>query len=76
MTYILIYFFVLAASLHSQMMVLDGTDFSKVEIDVILVETNRRGMDAINKNDVLDWFTSRGDYNDMTDEFVRLTFIS
>lgn len=76
MTYILIYFFLLAASLHSQMMVLDGTDFSKVEIDVILVETNRRGMDAINKNDVLDWFTSRGDYNDMTDEFVRLTFIS
>ena len=58
------------------MMVLDGTDFSKVEIDVILVETNRRGMDAINKNDVLDWFTSRGDYNDMTDAFVRLTFIS
>ena len=58
------------------MMVLDGTDFSKVEIDVILVETNRRGMDAINKNDVLDWFTSRGDYNDMTDSFVRLTFIS
>ena len=76
MTYILIYFFLLAASLHSQMMVLDGTDFSKVEIDVILVETNRRGMDAINKNDVLDWFTSRGDYNDMTDSFVRLTFIS
>jgi hypothetical protein len=58
------------------MMVLDGTDFSKVEIDVILVETNRRGMDAINKNDVLDWFTSRGDYNDMTDTFVRLIFIS
>jgi hypothetical protein len=76
MTYILIYFFLLAASLHSQMMVLDGTDFSKVEIDVILVETNRRGMDAINKNDVLDWFTSRGDYNDMTDTFVRLIFIS
>lgn len=41
-------------------MVLEGTDFSKVEIDVILVETNRRGIEAINKNDVMDWFATRG----------------
>lgn len=44
----------------AEMMVLDGTDFTKVEIDVILVETNRRGIDAINKNDVMEWFSSRG----------------
>lgn len=42
------------------MNVLEGTDFSRVQVDVILVETNRRGMDASNKNDVLNFFTKLG----------------
>jgi hypothetical protein len=42
------------------MSVLQGTDFSRVQIDVILVETNRRGINAINKNEVMDFFASAG----------------
>ena len=44
-----------------QMSVLQGTDFSKVQIDVILVETNRRGINAINKNEVLGFFGALGE---------------
>lgn len=48
------------ALINWQMKVLEGTDFSRVVIDVILVETNRRGIIAINKNEVLEFIVALG----------------
>ena len=42
------------------MNVLSGTDFSKVQVDVILVETNRRGIQGANKEEILDFLTKLG----------------